>query len=152
MKIRVVAKLLFVALMSAGATANAAIVTTGAHDFHGATAADQASLTYSSYLVQNTGTETVHVVATVKRNPASAADGSQTVTIEGYNTDGSSLNGVVYAVNNSLLTTKTFFAAAGADYFTKTVTFTAAQAPSTIYFDVQISLPPGSFLTGVYAN
>jgi hypothetical protein len=150
MKIRILAGVLFLAVLSAGATAEATIVTTGAADFHGLTATDQASLQYGTGSVKNIGTQTVTVIATIKRTPASS--GSQTVTIEGYNDDGGELEGVLYSINNFFGAVQTFFVSPGADYFSLPVTFTAAEVPSTVFFYLQIELPPGSFIGGAYVN
>jgi hypothetical protein len=151
MKNPIFTRALIVLLLSGAATAKATIVTTGAHDFHGATPTDQASMEYSTYAAENGGAATVLIVATVKRNPASS--GTQTVTIEGLNSHATeTLRGVVYSLSGTSLTTKTFFVPAAFGVFSRTVTFTDVQAPSTAYFDLQINLPPGSYMTGAYAN
>ena len=80
-------------LASGGATAWAAILATPGTDFRAADTTDPSTIGYAFTAAVNNGTTDATLVGGIKRNPASAADGSQTVTIEGDNPAGSTFSG-----------------------------------------------------------
>ena len=151
MKLRQITGTLAMGLILFASTADAAILTTAAHDFHAASFADQGKVGYGISGVANTGTSSLSIIGAVKRNPSSAIDGSQTVTVEGYNPSGVTSSGVVWAFNNVVLTSKLYSASASGAW-SKTVTFTAAEAPTTVYYDVQVFLGVNAVLAGAYVN
>ena len=150
-KLRNVLSAALLVLASGGATAWAAILTTPGTDFRAADTTNPSTIGYAFTAAVNNGTTDATLVGGIKRNPASAADGSQTVTIEGNNPAGSTFSGVIWAANNTILASKVFNVSASGN-FSKTVTFTAAQAPSTVFFAGTMYMPPNSVLGGAYTN
>ena len=132
-------------------TAHATILTTDAHDFVGATAADNAALTQTIYGVSNTSGATITLFGSAKRNPSSAVDGSQTVTLEG-SLAGTSLTGAVFVHGSSGTASKVISVPTTTGAFSKTVTLTSTQTYNTAYYNVEVFLPNNGALDGVYVN
>jgi hypothetical protein len=165
MKYYMIAGSLSLAFSSLVATADAATVTTGSADFHAVNAADQSKLEYDSFngYVENTSTASpgyIVVTAAVKRQPASSADGSQTVSV-GFNLPGPvNFTGIITSVDNtgSIFAQHGFwiassdYSAASDGYVTKTVTFSASEISSSSYYIAQINLVPNTYVYGAYAN
>jgi hypothetical protein len=157
MKTRIVAGAICATLASFALTAGATVTTAGA-DFHAANPSDQSKLFYyASGLGNNDLVDpSVSVIGSIKREPASASDGSQTVAISFSNlTAGTVLNVAFYATNGDGSVGGNQSAGGTVDSngnLTVTATFPASELVTTSFIQARVSLPSGGVLRGAYAN
>lgn len=151
MKIQLLAGL---ALSLVASSAAAASVMTAGSDFD---AVDGDVAHYEHGVVGGTysGSTWVTALGAVKRQAASAGNGSQTVTLDfvRFNTS-TFINGAVWSYDQNFAYMRTFMTT-GADTgtsVTKTVTFPSSELSSTSYLTAVVYLDPNTSVLGASAN
>ncbi len=120
------------ALCLVATSAGAAVITPG-NDFD-AVDGEITGLTKTVIGIMNSGTSQVTALGGLKRQPASAPDGTQTVTIQFWRPNTTQfVNGVIWASSFDFLGMKTFNTTASdtGQNLTKTVTIPASQLTNT---------------------
>jgi hypothetical protein len=151
MKIQLIVGL---ALSLVASSAAAASIMTGGSDFD-ATDGDTANYFHGVTGGVYVGTTSATAVGAIKREIASAVDGSQTVTIDLVrNNTSTSLSGAVWSYNNSFAYMRSFWTT-GADTstaVTKSVTFPSSELSTTSYFSGVVYLAPNTGVVGARTN
>jgi hypothetical protein len=159
MKSQLLTGLLFVTALGTFAINADALVTTAGTDWRGASPADNALVQPGVVGLENTGSAQATVIGAVKREPSTAPDGSQVVTLEFYNPGGVNFNGTVWAYNSnqSIFGTQSFTVSGNPNrdpvgWVSKSMTFSSAQVGNSSYYEAVVYLPPGATIYGGYAN
>lgn len=142
------------ALTLIASSAAAAVITPGS-DFDGAEASDVAALRHTVFGTQNGGTAQATAIGSIKRQPASSPDGSQSVTIEFARPSGTTfINGIIWSYDLNFMFTKSFMTNSGdtGSGVTKTVTFPASQLTNTSYLMGVAYMQPNVSVFGVTTN
>jgi hypothetical protein len=140
------------ALCLVASSAGAAVVTPGS-DFD-AVDGEIAGLEKTVIGVINSGSSQVTALGGLKRQPSSAPDGSQTVTIQAWRPNTTQLvNGVVWASNSEFLNMKSFMTnASDGQNLTKTLTFPSTMLTNTSNLIGIIYMAPSVQLLSMTTN
>jgi hypothetical protein len=148
--------LLFPAVASIATIASANPIATGGSDWIPASPTDAAQVSVSVTGLINQGTQQATVIGSVKREPSTAPDGSQTVTLDFYRTGTQSINGIVWSnsSDSSVFGSQGWFVHgnAGTGFVSATATFTPPEINNTAYYTAVVYLPPGVQLLGAHTN
>lgn len=101
------------------------------------------------------GTTAATALGAIKREAASAGDGSQTVTVDLVrNSTSTSLSGVIWSYDNSFANMRAFWTTAAdtGTAVTKSVTFPSSELSNTSYFTGVVYLKPNTGVVGARAN
>lgn len=149
MNIKMLVGLGFVLLAS---SASASVVTPGV-DFEGVDG-DVAHLTRTIFGAQYTGSTWVTTAGGLKRQPATAPDGSQTVSIQFGRPAGTSVSGAIWSFDLNFMFMRTFntTAADTGTGVTKSVTFPAAELTNSSYLVAITYQDPNVTVFGATVN
>jgi len=149
MKIQVIAGLGLILLAS---SAGASVVTPGT-DFDAADG-DVAHVAHTVFGTQYSGTTQATAIGGLKRQPSTAGDGSQTVTIQFGRPVGTSISGAIWSYDLNFMFMRSFntTAADTGSGVTKSVTFPAAELTNTSYLVGVAYLNPNVTVFGATVN
>jgi hypothetical protein len=143
-----------VAFVATSASANP--IATGGSDWIPMSATDAAQVSVCVTGIINQGTQQATLIGSVKREPSTAPDGSQTVTLDFYRTGTQSINGIVWSnsSDSTVFGSQGWFvrASAGTGFVSATVTFAPPEINNTAYYEAVVYLPPGVQLLGSHTN
>ena len=149
MNVKMLVGLGFILLAS---SASASVVTPGG-DFDAADG-DVANVAHTVFGTNYSGTTTATVIGGLKRQPATAADGSQTVTIQFGRPVGTRINGVIWSYDLNFMFMRGFNSTVNdtGSGVTKSVTFPASELTNVSYLVGVVYLQPNVTVFGATVN
>ena len=149
MKVQLMAGLGLILLAS---SAGASVVTPGV-DFQPADG-DVANLSHGVFGTYYSGATNATAIGGLKRQPATAADGSQTVAIQFARPIGTFINGAIWSYDLNFMFMRTFMTTSAdtGNGVTKSVTFPAAELTNTSYLVGVVYLKPNVTVFGATVN